>query len=83
MLAHCLLRSRTGKEPEQEQIVQLQHLQHRVEMVRRGEESPWLKLPTADLSPLALDVLACVFACEARPGVGWLYQELQPANPPP
>ncbi len=83
LLGHCLLRSRAGKEPEQEQISQLQHLQHQIEMVRRGEESPWMKLPIIDLSPLALDVLACVFACEAQPRVGWLYQELQPGNPQP
>ena len=83
LLGRCLLYSRIGKEPEQEQISQLQHLQHRVEMVRRGEGSPWMRLPIADLSPLALDVLACVFASEAQPKVGWLYQELQPGAPQP
>ena len=83
LLGRCLLCSRVGQEPEQEQINQLQHLQHRVEMVRRGEGSPWMRLPTADLSPLALDVLACVFASEAQPKVGWLYQELQPGTPQP
>ncbi len=83
LLAHCLLRSRAGKEPEPEQISRLQHLQHQIERVRQGKKSPWMKLPTANLSSLALDVLACVFACEAQPRVGWLYQELHSGNPQP
>ena len=83
LLGHCLLCSRAGKEPDQVQIAQLQHLQRRVEMLRRGEASPWMKLPVADLSALALDVLACIFACEAQPKVGWLYQELQPGHSQP
>ncbi len=79
LLGRCLLSSRLGKEPEQEQIVELQQLQHRVELMRQGDASPWSKLAVADLSPLAVDVLACIFACEAQPKIGWLYQELQPS----
>jgi AAA+ superfamily predicted ATPase len=83
VLAHCLLRSRAGKQPEPELIAQLQRLQHQVDHVRRSLNNPWHKLPTRGLPDLAFDVLACVFACEAQMRIGWLYQELQPANPQP
>jgi len=83
ILAQCLLRSRAGQEPESEQIAQLEELQCQISLVRQNPNSSWRKLPTNSLSPLALDVLACVFACEAQPRVGWLYQELQPSNPQP
>ena len=83
VLAHCLLSSRAGKQPEPELINQLQRLQHQVDRVRRSPNNPWHKLPTSGLSALALDVLACVFACEAQMRIGWLYQELQPASPQP
>ena len=83
VLAHCLLRSRAGKQPEPELISQLQRLQHQVDRVRQSSSNPWDKLSTRGLSPLAFDVLACVFACEAQMRIGWLYQELQPASPQP
>lgn len=83
LLGRCLLSSRLGKEPDQGLLSQLQYLQHRVEMVRQAERSPWMRLPVTDLSPLALDVLACIFVSEAQPKVGWLYQELQPGTPQP
>ena len=83
VLAHCLLRSRAGKQPEPELIAQLQRYQHQVDHVRRSHINPWHKLPTRDLPDLALDVLACVFASETQMRIGWLYQELQPANPQP
>lgn len=83
ILAQCLLRSRAGKEPESEQMTQLEELQGQIGLGRQNPNSSWRKLPTNSLSPLALDVLACVFACEAQPRVGWLYQELQPGNPQP
>lgn len=83
LLANCLLRARVAKEPDTEQITRLQQLQHQIEILRQHPDSPWHRLPTADLSPLALDVLACIFASEAQPRIGWLYQELQPGNPQP
>jgi len=83
ILAQCLLTSRAGRAPDPEQITRLKRLQHQVERLRRSENSPWFKLPTRDLSPLALDVLACILASEAKPRIGWLYQELQPGNPQP
>jgi len=83
VLAQCLLKSRAGREPDPEQIARLKRLQHQVESVRCLENGPWLKLSTQNLSPLALDVLACVMASEAMPRIGWLYQELQPGNPQP
>ena len=83
VLAPCLLRSRTGKQPEPELINQLQRLQHQVDRVRQSPSNPWHKLPTRGLPSLAFDILACVFACEAQMRIGWLYQELQPASPQP
>jgi hypothetical protein len=83
VLAHCLLRSRTGKPPEPALISRLQRYQHQVDQVRRSMDNPWHKLPTRGLSDLAFDVLACVFACETQMRIGWLYQELQPASPQP
>ncbi len=83
VLAQCLAASRSGKEPETELIARLRRLQHQVEVLRRGENSPWLRLSTEDLSFLGLDVLACIFATEAKPAVAWHYQELQPGNNQP
>lgn len=83
VLALCLLASRSGREPESELISRLKRLQHQVELLRGSENNPWRRLPTGDLSPLALDVLACILAGEAKPRIGWLYQELQPGNPQP
>jgi hypothetical protein len=83
VLAHCLLRSRAGKQPEPELINRLQRLQHQVDRVRQSPNNPWDKLPTRGLPFLAFDVLACIFACEAQMRIGWLYQELQPASPQP
>ena len=83
VLAMCLQRSRTGKQPEGELIGQLEHLQHQVEEVRAGVDSPWLRLPINELPPLAIDVLACIYAPEAQPRIGWHYQELQPGTPQP
>jgi len=83
VLVQCLLASRSGKEPEPELIARLRRLQHQVEKMRQRENSPWLQLPTRDLSFLGLDVLACIFATEAKPAVGWHYQELQPGSTQP
>ena len=81
LLARCLLMSRAGKEPTRETINHLHHLQHQIEQLR-GAENPWHKLPTQELPPLALDILASIYASEARPKIGLLYQDLQ-TNPQP
>ncbi len=80
VLAQCLLCSRLNKEPEQAQLDALRQLQGKVERLRgRGDSAnnPWHRLPVADLPPLALDILAAVYASEAQPRIGWLYQDLQ------
>jgi DNA polymerase III delta prime subunit len=77
VLAQCLIRSRVGQEPEEKLIQQLSQLQQQVESLR-GSKNAWQHLPIQDLDPLALEVLACVYASEVRPQLGWLYQELQP-----
>ncbi|MCB1761058.1 MAG: ATP-binding protein [Gammaproteobacteria bacterium] len=77
LLAQCLLSSQRGAEPAGEQIERLQQLQARLERLRNSEQSPWRRLPVEDLPPLALDLLAAVYAAETRPRVGWIYQELQ------
>jgi hypothetical protein len=83
LLAQCLLLSQRGGEPSAEQIERLQQLQSRLERLRSGEQSPWRRLPVADLPPLAIDLLAAVYAAETRPRVGWVYQELQAGSPQP
>jgi AAA+ superfamily predicted ATPase len=83
VLAICLQRSRVGKQPENELINRLEQLQHQVDEVRNSVESPWNRLPIQNLPPLAIDVLACIYASEAQPRIGWHYQELQPGTPQP
>ncbi len=77
VLARCLIGSKSGKTEDVELLNQLQQLQHQVEWLRNSSINPWQRLPTHDLPPLALDVLAAVFVSEAQPRIGWLYQELQ------
>lgn len=76
VLAQCLALSRHGKQPAAETLDMLRSLQQQVEQLR-DSGTAWDLLPTAGLSPLAMDVLACIYACEAYPRLGWLYQELQ------
>ena len=83
ILAHCLLLSRTGKQPEQNMIKQLNHLQHQIAHLRTNTDNPWTKISDSNLSPLAMDVLACVYVVEVYPRIGWLYQELQSDNSQP
>jgi len=83
VLAQCLLHSRAGKQSDAELINRLEQLQYQVEEMRASPNSPWLRLPVHNLPPLALDILACVYASEAQPRIGWLYQELQTGNPHP
>ena len=81
VLAKCLQHSRLGRQPDSELIHRLQTLQHQVDEMRNGAESPWRRLPVQDLPPLALDVLAFIYAPEAQPRIGWYYQDLQPGTP--
>lgn len=83
MLAHCLLLSRTGRHPQDDALKRLEELQSQVDRLRQSINNPWAKLAVRQLTPLGVDVLACVLASEALPKAGWLYQELQPANPQP
>ena len=83
VLAQCLLHSRAGKQSDNDLIHRLEHLQHQVGELRASSSSPWLRLPIHNLPPLSLDILACVYASEAQPRIGWLYQELQVGNPQP
>lgn len=83
VLVHCLLCSQANQPPEAALMHRLERLQHHVMQVRAASDSPWLRLPIQDLPPLALDVLACVYASETQPRIGWRYQELQPGNPQP
>lgn len=77
LLARCLLLSRNGKKPDETTLQRLRDLQYQVEALRSSNQSPWQKLPLENLPPLALDVLAVIFAVEAHPRVGILFQDLQ------
>ena len=77
VLARCLQASQAGQEPTEALLRDLAQGQARVQSLRGGA-GPWSRLPTEGLPPLAFDLLACIYAAEAAPRVGWLYQELQP-----
>jgi SpoVK/Ycf46/Vps4 family AAA+-type ATPase len=77
LLARCLMMSRTGRVIEESVIERLCELQQQVDLLRADKKNPWQKLPVAGLSPLALDIVACVYAVEAQPRVGLLLQDLQ------
>jgi AAA+ superfamily predicted ATPase len=83
VLVRCLMGSKSGKTQDADLLNQLQQLQNQVEWLRSSSASPWHQLPTHDLPPLALDVLAAVFVSEAQPRIGWLYQELQVGSAQP
>ena len=83
LLAHCLLLSRSGRQPQDDMLKRLEQLQFQVDRLRQSIHNPWTKLSVNQLSPLGIDVLACILASEAQPKTGWLYQELQPASPQP
>ena len=83
LLAHCLLLSRSGRQPQDDMLKRLEQLQFQVDRLRQSIHNPWTKLSVKQLSPLDIDVLACILASEAQPKTGWLYQELQPVSPQP
>ncbi|GAB1257662.1 hypothetical protein NBRC116494_21640 [Aurantivibrio plasticivorans] len=82
LLARCLLMSRAGVKPDDGTIATLKELQHQVEALRTSHPNPWQKLPVENLSPLAMDVLAVIYAVEAQPRVGLLLQDLNNTSQP-
>jgi len=82
ILALCLQASQAGQKPEAALLHGLEQAQERIQPIR-GNNGPWSQLPTHGLSALAFDLLACVYAAEAVPRIGWLYQSLQPGPTQP
>ena len=82
ILTRCLIASRSGKQPDQQLINELNHKQNQVNHLRTAVLNPWKQI-APDLSALAMDVLACVYVVEVYPRIGWLYQELQPNSGQP
>ncbi len=85
-LGFCLSQTRLGREIQATELRRLQELQSQVDQARGdGVWTAVLPAPSAALSPLELDVLACVVGPEVEPRLGWMYQTLQPgmAHPYP
>jgi len=76
VLGQCLFESRSGREPTKVLLQQLRKLQREVDLLRR-ENNGWQHALTADLSELALDSLACVYAPLINPAAALLFQDLQ------
>jgi hypothetical protein len=81
LLAQAMLANRHGKAPADGFCPGLELLQQQVAALREPG-GPWWRLDVAGLPPLAFDILACVFAAEAQPRIGWQYQELQNNSQP-
>lgn len=79
ILALCLQASQAGRKPEDTLLRGLEQSQERVRPTR-ADNGSWAQLPTRGLSALAFDLLACIYAAEAVPRIGWLYQSLQPGT---
>ncbi len=82
LLAHILAGSRQGRQASQAELERLGMLQRQVEHFR-CQGGGWRVAAPAGLSPMELDVLACVVAPEAEPRLGWLFQSLQSGAPSP
>lgn len=82
ILALCLQASQAGGKPEDALLHGLEQAQERIRPAR-SEHGPWSHLPTRGLTALAFDLLACIYAAEAVPRIGWLYQSLQPGPAQP
>ena len=82
VLARCLMHARQGSEIPDQLIEKLQSLQQEVHDLRHAD-GPWRALGINGLGSLEIDILACTLAPEAQPGIGWLYQSLQPGTPQP
>ena len=74
LLCHCLALTRRGAEIEPQYLERLRKLQEQVQRLR--DDGAWSHLVTAPLSPVEIDVLACVIAPELEPRIGWMYREL-------
>lgn len=82
-LVSCLMRSRQGAAPGPELLAELGRLHDQVSVLRRDPNSPWWRLPLEGLPPLALDILACIYASQALPRIAWLFQDLQAGQAQP
>ncbi len=82
ILADIVAGCRQGRQASEAELERLGTLQRQVEASRR-REGGWRVVTPAGLSPMELDVLACVVAPEAEPRLGWLFQALQPGAPSP
>lgn len=82
LLVRCLMLSRSGQKPDDKTITRLRFLQDQVELIRTTPDNPWNQLPVGDLPPLALDILAAIYAVEAQPRIGMLIQDLQHSAQP-
>lgn len=82
LLADIVAGSRQGRQASEAELKRLSLLQREVE-VSRCREGGWSLVAPAGLSPMELDVLACVVAPEAEPRLGWLFQSLQSGAPSP
>jgi hypothetical protein len=83
ILANCLLLSRAGKQVDEKLLQELKQIQATIENNRQSSNSSWASLPMGEQNPLIFDVLAAIYACEVRPQIAWVYQELQSAQPSP
>ena len=79
ILALCLVESRANREPSKALIQQLTDIQHNVNFLRK-ESSGWQNIISLQLSELAQDILACVYAPFINPNVALLFQDLQQNN---
>jgi len=82
LLARCLLENRSSDKTSPDLILELEAV-HRLVLQQRQGDSPWDRPVFHGLDDLALDVLACVYATEARPVVGLLFQDLQAGSAQP
>lgn len=76
LLGYCLSQSRQGREIPEPELKRLQDLQSQVEE-KRGH-GVWNAVLPPGLSPLEIDIVACVVGPEVEPRLGWMYQSLQP-----
>ncbi|WP_246540277.1 ATP-binding protein [sulfur-oxidizing endosymbiont of Gigantopelta aegis] len=76
ILAQCLSDTRLGREPTEAILKQLRHVQQQVEQLR-SKSNCWKGLAVDGLSPLALDLLACVYAAAINPNVALIFNDLQ------
>ena len=82
LLGHLLAESRHGRQAAPVLLERLQKLQGAVAQFRQQGQG-LMSLAAKPLSPMELDVLACVLAPEAEPRLGWLFQNLQSGAPQP